>query len=334
MEQDTERDRWDEELTERAEREAERAAERMGREAERAAERAQREAERLEREFERARQELERARREAERAAERAGRDAERAARRAEEAISDVGGRVRAKLRGAVHNLGFLDLSWAKSIADVENITSLHNIGFLRVPENLYDFIMSLPMHNIGFVDRVPSGDKMEIAGQSRVSGDFLASGDPNTMLVVTGQLFVSPPLESIGFKELLVTGQLFLPRGSERVLTGKLKRLTGQVLYYRADAGAPRVFSDGEEIGREFLELLPEPAPFIIMGKVTLEDDISVELLRRKVVEITLAGRLHAPRHLLSVLQILAVDKVGSILAKRENPGAETVNPWDQSEH
>ena len=50
--------------------------------------------------------------------------------------------------------------------------------------------------------------------------------------------------------------------------------------------------------------------------------------------VEITLAGRLHAPRHLLSVLQILAVDKVGSILAKRENPGAETVNPWDQSEH
>lgn len=270
----------------------------------------------------RAEREAERAAREAEREAERAEREAER---REESAAKD-------KRKGAFHNMGFLDLSWAKTLEDIAHVSSIHNIGVLRVPEHLYEFVCSLPMHNVGFIERVPSGDKMEISGQSRVSGDFLAAGEPDSILLVTGQLFVTPPLESIGFREVRVTGQMFLPRGSERVLTGKLRRLTGQILYYRSDAGAPRIFSDGEEIGREFLELLPEPAPFIIMGNVSLDDDISVDLLRSKVVEITLAGKLQAPRHLLSMLQILAVDKVGTILAK-ERTGAETVDPWDKGE-
>ena len=287
-------------------------------------ERREREAERAAREAERA---AERAAREAERAAERAAREAEREAGRREER-DDQGRR-----RGSYHNMGFLDLSWAKTLEDLAHIENIHNIGVLRIPEHLYEFVSSLPMHNVGFIERVPSGDKMEISGQSRVSGDFLAAGEPDTTLLVTGQLFVTPPLESIGFKELRVTGQMFLPRGSERALTGKLRRLTGQILYYRSDAGMPRVFSDGEEIGREFLELLPEPAPFIIMGSVTMDDDISVELLRSKVVEITLAGKLHAPRHLLSILQILAVDKVGTILAKKGRPDAETVDPWNKGE-
>jgi hypothetical protein len=301
MERETERDRWEREAEERArraEREAERAAREAEREAERAAERAEREAERAEQE-------------------------AERRKERAE----------KEKEKGTFHNMGFLDLSWAKTMEDIAHITSIHNIGVLRVPEQLYELVCSLPMHNVGIIERVPSGDKIEISGQSRVSGEFLAAGEPDTMLLVTGQLFVTPPLESIGFKEVRVTGQMFLPRGSEKVLTGKLRRLTGQILYYRGDAGAPRVFSNGEEIGREFLELLPEPAPFIIMGDVSLDDDISVDLLRSKVVEITLAGRLHAPRHLLPLLQILAVDKVGAILAKKGSAGTETVDPWDKDE-
>jgi len=295
------RDRWEREVEERMRR-AEHEAERAAREAER----------------------------EAERAAERAEREAERAAREAERHEEREEGE---RHRGAFHNMGFLYLSWAKTPEDIAHITSIHNIGVLRVPEHLYEFVCSLPMHNVGFIERVPSGEKMEISGQSRVSGEFLAAGEPNTMLLVTGQLFVTPPLESIGFREVRVTGQMFLPRGSEHVLTGKLRRLTGQILYYRSDAGMPRIFADGEEIGREFLELLPEPAPFIIMGNVSLDDDISVDLLRSKVVEITLAGTLHAPRHLLSILQLLAVDKVGTILAKKESASTETVDPWDKGQ-
>jgi hypothetical protein len=270
--------------------------------------------------------EQERFEREAEEQARRAAREAEREAR---EAARDA----RARRRGSYHNLGVLDLSWAKTLEDLAHIQNIHNVGVLRVPEHLYEFVSSLPMHNVGIIERVPSGERMEISGRSRVSGDFLAAGDPDAILQVTGQLFVLPPLERIGFKELHVTGQLFLPRGSESVLTGKLRRLTGQILYYRSDVGVPRLFTDGEEIGREFLELLPEPAPFIIMGSVTLEEDISVDLLRSKVAEITLAGKLYAPRHLLSVLQVLTVDKAGAILATQKGPDAETVDPWERAE-
>jgi len=96
------RDRWEREVEERMRR-AEHEAERAAREAER----------------------------EAERAAERAERKAERAAREAERHEEREEGK---RHRGAFHNMGFIDLSWAKTPEDIAHITSIHNIGVLRVP--------------------------------------------------------------------------------------------------------------------------------------------------------------------------------------------------------
>ena len=228
------------------------------------------------------------------------------------------------KWSGRIGNTGILDLTWAKSQEDLAEITAIENVGVVRAPEDLYTFVCSIPMEHVGVVEPATPGRRMELTGNTRIGGDFLANGDAETALAVTGNTFVTPPLERIGFRELRVIGNLFVPRGSEAALGAKLRHLIGNIIYYPADKGIPRFWMDGESISREFLELLTEAMPFVIMGQVAIEDDVTADLLRSKVSEIVLAGTLKAPKSLLPLLQVLTVEKMGSIVAKEAAPWGE----------
>ena len=223
------------------------------------------------------------------------------------------------KLSGEIGHIGILDLSWAKNIKDLAEITKIAHVGVVRVPEHLYEHIFSIPLKHVGIVEKVPraKGAKTELTGQTRVTGEFLANGDPETTLVVTGTLVVMPPLESIGFSEIRVTGQLILPRGTEGILSTKLGSLNGQIVYCSFDKGLPRLFMGKESVGAEFLELLPDPVPWVILGDLTIDDDVTAEMFRAKVPEIVLTGNLIAPKALIPTLQVLATERTGVISVK-----------------
>ena len=74
---------------------------------------------------------------------------------------------------------------------------------------------------------------------------------------------------------------------------------------------------ADADPVGREFLEYLTKPTPFLISGNFIFEDDVTVELLREKVSEISLSGNLEAPRHLVPLVQFLTTEKSGNISAR-----------------
>ena len=107
---------------------------------------------------------------------------------------------------GKIGHIGILDLGWAKTVEDLSYIESIEHVGIVRVPDHLYEYVTSIPLQHVGSIQRISQCEtEREITGQTRVTGEFLASGDPNTTLVVTGKLVVTPPLESIGFKEIRV---------------------------------------------------------------------------------------------------------------------------------
>lgn len=45
-------------------------------------------------------------------------------------------------------------------------------------------------------------------------------SADGSDILLVTGELLITSPPNQFGYKQLIVVGQLFIPRGSQGVLT------------------------------------------------------------------------------------------------------------------
>jgi hypothetical protein len=166
-----------------------------------------------------------------------------------------------------------------------------------------------------GSVDYYPYAEGQEVkvsTGQLRADGEVLANraGRPDDVLVVAGQLIVTGPVATVGYRRIVVAGQLLAPRASQPVL-GPAIVVKGQLAWY---TGQPRFFVGKERLERSFFELLDQPLNLALVGRFEIDPDVPPELLRDKVSEIVLVGKLVAPRQLVGVLQLLTTEKVGSI--------------------
>ncbi|MCX6049485.1 MAG: hypothetical protein NT075_30670 [Chloroflexi bacterium] len=158
-----------------------------------------------------------------------------------------------------------------------------------------------------------PSGAGVKIQeGQVKLSGKALANanGDPEDVLVIIGHGAITSPVEKVGYKQIVVLGQLVAPRESQAELEDYLT-VTGQASWY---SGVPRLFNGNESFAAAFFEFLNEPITLIINGIAVIEADVTVELLRAKVTEIVLNGMLEGPKQLVPVLQALTIEKNGTI--------------------
>lgn len=214
--------------------------------------------------------------------------------------------------KGRITDVGMLDLTSAKTPEDLKNIESLQDVGAVLIPEHLAAALATIPMQDVGAIIPIPSGDHVDvITGQTKLSGEALAAGDSETVLVIVGQVVVTSRVDKVGYKNLQIFGQVLVPKGSETVLTPKIKRLTGQLVYYTAGA---RFFIGDETVTAEFLSLLSAPTAFLVIGSLTFSSDITHDLLKEKVSEIALMGAISVPPHVAALVQFLTVEKMGNI--------------------
>jgi hypothetical protein len=220
---------------------------------------------------------------------------------------------------GGISNVGVLDLTGMKSAEELAGIGSISRVGVVLVPESLMSGLLAVPMEKIGATVPVPTGEHVKlVTGQMKTTGEALAgAGREDDVLVVAGQLLVTTPVERVGYREMIVAGQVYAPEGSEGALTAGISRLTGQVFYY---AGKPRFFVGSERFGKGFFEVLEEPMAMILIGDFAIERGVPADLLKEKVSQILLAGNLQAPQDLLPLVQVLTVEKAGNISALEED--------------
>jgi hypothetical protein len=172
-----------------------------------------------------------------------------------------------------------------------------------------------------GSVDYYPYAEGQEVkvsTGQLRASGEVLANpaGSPDDILVVAGQLIVTGPVATVGYRRVVVAGQVLAPQDSQPVL-GPAVIVKGQLIWY---TGQPRFFVGKERFGRSFFDLLDQPLTLALVGRFEIDPDVPAELLREKVEEITLVGTLVAPRQLIGVLQFLTTEKLGVITVAEDD--------------
>ncbi|TNJ61029.1 hypothetical protein FE784_35115 [Paenibacillus hemerocallicola] len=153
------------------------------------------------------------------------------------------------------------------------------------------------------------------ISGTMKLGGEFLENPgvDGSDILLVTGELLITSPPTKFGYKQLIVVGQLFIPRGSESVITPFITQSIGEIISY--DHRNPRLFMGNGRFGREFFDYLKEPITMILIGEFVIESDVNAEILREKVVEIIQMGVLKAAdKKLVPILTALAVEQMNMI--------------------
>jgi hypothetical protein len=166
-----------------------------------------------------------------------------------------------------------------------------------------------------GAVDYYPYAEGQDVrvsTGQLQASGAVLANptGGPDDILVVAGQLIVTGPVAKVGYRRVVVAGQVLAPQDSQPVL-GPAIVVKGQLIWY---PGQPRFFVGKERFGRSFFELLDQPLTLALVGRFEIDPEVPPALLRDKVREIILIGKLFAPSQLAGVLQLLTTQKLGEI--------------------
>jgi hypothetical protein len=163
--------------------------------------------------------------------------------------------------------------------------------------------------------------DVKVLSGQVRLSGAMLANpaGQASDILIAAGQVAVTGEVSTLGYRLVVVAGQLAAPAASRDTIEPVIQ-VQGQAGWYRG--GNPRVFYDSTTLGPDFFRLLDEPASLVVFGNLTIADGVTEDMVREKVTGAVLFGNAIAPPGVVAVLQVLATDTFGKIRAS-DGPGS-----------
>lgn len=211
-----------------------------------------------------------------------------------------------------IRDMGVLDLRYAKSPDDLQEIDAIHDVGVVLISEDAAAAFGRILLHDVGSVVTLPSNVPVNcMTGQLTITGETLKNGDPDTVLVLVGQTTIVGEITSIGFKEIRGVGQLVVPRAGQSVFSAKLANMTGQLLYVPDNC---RIILGVEDIDNEFLDFIQQPTAFVVMGVLTFAPDIDRDKLQAKVTEIVLLGVIKVPKHAASFVNFIAKEKMGAI--------------------
>jgi hypothetical protein len=159
------------------------------------------------------------------------------------------------------------------------------------------------------------------LTGQVKLSGATLANpaGQPDDVLLAAGQVIVTGPVTSVGYAQVIVTGQLVAPAASREVLEPRMQ-VHGQSAWYRSDD--PRVIVEDTRFGPDFFRLLDHPVSLVVLADLSIAPGVTEAMLLEKVADIILLSDLTAPADLVPALQVLATDAFGTIRAD-DGPGS-----------
>jgi hypothetical protein len=158
---------------------------------------------------------------------------------------------------GVVQNVAVLDLSTMRSAEELARIKSIRNVANVIVPESLAGALAAIPMRNVANVVPVPDGAILNAqVGALTMDGAALAAQrDRPTVLLVTGVLVITSPVERVGLHGILTVGAVVAPEGSQAALTPALLRTVGGVVYYPwVEGQAVKVFQGDTRVKGEIL--------------------------------------------------------------------------------
>lgn len=200
----------------------------------------------------------------------------------------------------------------------------IHVVGSVLAPRGSEPVLGPALAGGTGSVSYYQHADGQDIkvlSGQVKLSGAMLANpaGTPDDMLIVAGQVVVTGAVTTIGYRNVIVAGQVIAPEAGRDVLEPAVQ-IQGQVCWYAGDD--PRTFFGGTTLGPDFFRLLDHRVSLVVFGSLTIGAGVTETMLLEKVAGIALFGHITAPPEVVGAVQVLATDVFGDIRAS-DGPGS-----------
>jgi hypothetical protein len=200
----------------------------------------------------------------------------------------------------------------------------IHVVGSVLAPRGSEAALGPVLAGGTGGVSYYTPADGQDIkvlSGQVRLSGAMLANpaGQADDMLIAAGQVVITGEVTTVGYRQVIVAGQLAAPAASRDVIEPRAQ-VQGQAAWYRGED--PRVFYGDISLGPDFFRLLDHPVSLVVLGDLTITPGVTEAMMREKVTGISVFGDATAPSGLVGALQALTTDAFGDIRAD-DGPGS-----------
>lgn len=199
---------------------------------------------------------------------------------------------------GVIENVAVADLTSMASADELRRVRLIRNAAVVLVTRSAAAAIPDIRMENVASVIPVPDDGHVRVhTGSLTLDGRALAGPDgENEIMVVTGTLIITSPVERVGFHDLIVTGVVLAPEGSEAALGAGITRLTGTVTYFPYVEGQQvKVHSGQVRLGASAMANAGgNPGDVMVVGGQLV---ITEPLTKLGYSRIIVSGQLMAPR-------------------------------------
>ena len=190
-----------------------------------------------------------------------------------------------------IGNVGLLDLT-TSSEESINEIEQIGNVGMLIYSRETARLASKINIMNLGASEEVPEDCKF-ISGQVEIDRNYFQNIKSPVSLLLAGQITIKQDVskEDIenGIKYLSISGQVMCPEKLIGVLQSKCSKINGQLLPYSNN----HFISTGKlNIDISFLKATENSVSLLLIGKMTMLDDIPEALFNEKVESINIIGK------------------------------------------
>jgi hypothetical protein len=191
-----------------------------------------------------------------------------------------------------IRNVATLDLrttneSTFAAIKRIENVATL-----IYLPETSTQ-ITRLNIVNVATLLQAPAHATV-MAGQEVLGRDAFRHQTTPLAWIISGQLLVDAGLSAEelerGVESLIISGQVLCPEPLAGVLQSKIQHMSGQFVSYSPDA---KLIMGKLTFDETYLRELPDGSKLMVMGQLTATKPLPPELLRQKLGDLQVFGRI-----------------------------------------
>jgi hypothetical protein len=176
-----------------------------------------------------------------------------------------------------------------------DKLSFIKNVNIVLVSDETAGYLPGIPTKNLNAVAHVPANVEVQTCmSHLTLNTDYFTGFSAPKFLLIMGHAIVEPDVSQELIDEkidgMVIMGKLVCPASLSGALQSKAKLLMGRTVIYPEDA---ILVTRSLTLDDAFLNRVPDGAKLVVTGSLRVLDDISPDLIERKLESLQVEGSI-----------------------------------------